>query len=169
MNLRPLLALGGAPRRLTAEELRVWRSYTEAAALVDAHLDRQTQRDTGVPHLYYDLMARLAESPRRRQRITELAKNAKLHPSRVSRAITRLEEHGWVRREHASADKRGLFAVLTDEGIVMLEQTARGHDRAVRQALFDRLTPEQCHALGEITRLITEGLVHLEAGRPLPR
>nr|WP_202558028.1 MarR family transcriptional regulator [Streptomyces sp. SID5789] len=161
----PVLALGDVPPRLTAEELRVWRSYTEAATLVDTHLDRHTQRTTGVPHLYYGLMTRLAESPRRRRRITELARSARLHPSRVSRAITRLEENGWVRREHAAADKRGLYAVLTDQGRVVLEQTARDHDQAVRRALFDRLTPEQWHALGEITRILAEGLPDVETDR----
>lgn len=131
------------PRWLTAEEQLVWRSYIEAATLLEDHLDRQLQRDAGMPHVYYGLLVKLAESPRRRLRMTELAKYAKITRSRLSHAVARLEKNGWVRREDCPSDKRGQFAILTDEGYEVLRRTAPGHVDAVRQAVFDRLTPEQ--------------------------
>ncbi|NED04288.1 MarR family transcriptional regulator, partial [Streptomyces sp. SID6648] len=84
------------PRWLTAEEQLVWRSYIEAATLLEDHLDRQLQRDAGMPHVYYGLLVKLAESPRRRLRMTELAKYAKITRSRLSHAVARLEKNGWV-------------------------------------------------------------------------
>ncbi|CAM5336319.1 hypothetical protein SVIOM342S_02291 [Streptomyces violaceorubidus] len=129
------------PRWLTAEEQLVWRSYIEAATLLEDHLDRQLQRDAGMPHVYYGLLVKLAESPRRRLRMTELAKYAKITRSRLSHAVARLEKNGWVRREDCPSDKRGQFTILTDEGYEVLRRTAPGHVNAVRQAVFDRLTP----------------------------
>ncbi|CAM5556613.1 MarR family transcriptional regulator OS=Streptomyces tendae OX=1932 GN=GUR47_27280 PE=4 SV=1 [Streptomyces tendae] len=49
------------PRWLTAEEQLVWRSYIEAATLLEDHLDRQLQRDAGMPHVYYGLLVKLAD------------------------------------------------------------------------------------------------------------
>ena len=131
------------PRWLTDEEQRVWRSFMEGVTLLDDHLDRQLQRDAGMPHVYYGLLVKLAEAPRRRLRMTELAMLAKITRSRLSHAIARLEKNGWVHREDCPDDKRGQFAVLTDEGLEVLRQTAPGHVEAVRQAVFDRLSPEQ--------------------------
>ncbi|MFE0181531.1 MarR family winged helix-turn-helix transcriptional regulator, partial [Streptomyces olivaceus] len=131
------------PRWLTAGEQFVWRSYIEAATLLEDHLDRQLQRDAGMPHVYYGLLVKLAESPRRRLRMTELAKYAKITRSRLSHAVARLEKNGWVRREDCPSDKRGQFAILTEEGYEVLRRTAPGHVNAVRQAVFDRLTPQQ--------------------------
>lgn len=156
------------PRWLTDEEQRVWRSFMEGVTLLDDHLDRQLQRDAGMPHVYYGLLVKLAEAPRRRLRMTELAMLAKITRSRLSHAIARLEKSGWVRREDCPDDKRGQFAVLTDQGHDVLRQTAPGHVEAVRQAVFDRLTPDQQKSLGEIMRIIAEGLQPTEAGADLP-
>ncbi|MFF8728108.1 MarR family winged helix-turn-helix transcriptional regulator [Streptomyces sp. NPDC015171] len=155
-------------RWLTDEEQRIWRAYRHATTLLEDHLDRQLQRDAGMPHIYYGLLVGLAEAPRRRLRMTELAMQAKITRSRLSHAIARLEANGWVRRENCPSDKRGQFAVLTDEGQEVLRSTAPGHVTAVRQALFERLSPEQQKALGEIMEIVAEGLQPDEAGADLP-
>ncbi|MFG2554081.1 MarR family winged helix-turn-helix transcriptional regulator [Streptomyces sp. NPDC048581] len=158
----------GEPRWLTHEEQLVWRSYMEASTLLWDHLDRQLQRDAGMPHVYYGLLVKLGEAPQRRLRMTELAMLAKITRSRLSHAIARLEKNGWVRREDCPDDKRGQFAVLTDQGVRVLRDTAPGHVEAVRQAMFDRLSREQQQALGEIMQIVAEGLQPSEAGADLP-
>ncbi|MFD5576681.1 MarR family winged helix-turn-helix transcriptional regulator [Streptomyces pseudogriseolus] len=169
MNTAPASsAAAGEPRWLTDEEQRVWRAYVDATTLLEDHLDRQLQRDAGMPHVYYGLLVKLAEAPHRRLRMTELAKDAKITRSRLSHAVARLERNGWVRREDCPSDKRGQFAVLTDEGMEVLRRHAPGHVNAVRQAVFDRLTPEQQKSLGEIMGIVAVGLQPCEAGADLP-
>jgi len=148
----------GATRWLTDEEQDVWRAYLHATTLLEDHLDRQLQRDAGMPHIYYGLLVQLSQAPRRRMRMTELARNVKITRSRLSHAVARLEKNGWVRREECPSDKRGQNAVLTDDGYAMLSRSAPGHVDAVRQAMFDRLTPEQVSSLGDIMRVIAGGL-----------
>ncbi|WP_329218183.1 MarR family transcriptional regulator [Streptomyces sp. NBC_01485] len=156
------------PQWLSAEEQLTWRSYVHATTLLEDHMDRQLQRDAGMPHIYYGLLVKLAESSRRRLRMTELAMYAKITRSRLSHAIARLEKNGWVRREDCPSDKRGQFAVLTDQGLEVLKKAAPGHVTVVRTAVFDRLTPEQQKSLGEIMEIIAEGLQPNEAGADLP-
>ncbi|MFG2588895.1 MarR family winged helix-turn-helix transcriptional regulator [Streptomyces sp. NPDC048438] len=148
----------GGPRWLTDEEQGVWRAYLHATTLMEDHLDRQLQRDAGMPHVYYGLLVNLSQAPRRRKRMTELAKDAKITRSRLSHAVARLEKNGWVRREDCPSDKRGQNAILTDEGHDMLARSAPGHVEAVRQAMFDRLSPQQVQSLGEIMQVIATGL-----------
>lgn len=168
MNTASTPATAQESRWLTDEEQHVWRSYIEAVTLLEDHLDRQLQRDAGMPHIYYGLLVQLAESPRRRLRMTELARHAKITRSRLSHAVARLEKNGWVRREDCPSDKRGQFAVLTEEGYEVLRRTAPGHVAAVRQAVFERLSPAQQKSLGEIMGIIAEGLQPSEAGADLP-
>ncbi|MEU6394107.1 MarR family transcriptional regulator [Streptomyces sp. NPDC046939] len=158
----------GAAKWLSPDEQQVWRAYLHATTLLEDHLDRQLQRDAKMPHIYFGLLVQLSEAPKRRLRMTELAMSAKITRSRLSHAIARLEKNGWVRREDCPSDKRGQFAVLTDAGLDVLRQTAPGHVSAVRQALFDRLTPEQQKSLGEIMRIVAEGLQPKDAGADLP-
>ncbi|GGT99163.1 MarR family winged helix-turn-helix transcriptional regulator [Streptomyces violascens] len=157
-----------APNWLSDEEQRTWRAYLHATRLLEDHLDRQLQRDAGMPHIYYGLLVQLSQAPRRRLRMTELAKNSKITRSRLSHAVARLENNGWVKREDCPSDKRGQLAILTDAGYEVLERTAPGHVAAVRQAMFDRLTPEQADQLGEIMRVMAQGLQPTDAKADLP-
>ncbi|HLU72050.1 MAG TPA: MarR family transcriptional regulator [Nonomuraea sp.] len=137
-------------RWLNDEEQRTWRSFLAATQLVHEALDRQLQRDAGMPHAYYMILVALSEAPGRSMRMSELASKAQSSQSRLSHAVARLEERGWVRRERCPEDRRGNIAVLTDDGFAALESAAPGHVEEVRRALFDPLTPEQLRSLREI-------------------
>lgn len=152
---------------LTEDEQVTWRAFLQATVLVEDHLDRQLQRDAGMPHMYYALLSTLSETPGRRMRMTQLAERTKITRSRLSHAVSRLEGNGWLRRENCPSDRRGQIAVLTDAGYAELVRTAPGHVTAVRTAIFDRLTPEQTAQLGEISRIIAEGL-HRPEGADVP-
>ncbi len=145
-------------RWLDEGEQRAWRAYTAATQLLSDHLDRQLQRDCGMPHTYYQLLVWLSEAPERAMRMTELAERSKITRSRLSHAIARLERDGWVRREDCPTDRRGQLAVLTDAGFAALAAAAPGHVEAVRGALFDRLDAEQVRQLDAIMQTIAEGL-----------
>ncbi|MET7702290.1 MarR family transcriptional regulator [Streptomyces sp. NPDC005485] len=145
-------------RWLTPAEQRAWRSYVSASSLLEDTIDRQLQSEAGMPHLYYSVLAMLSEAPDRRLRMTDLAELLKITRSRLTYAVSRLENDGAVSREGCPSDKRGSIAVLTDEGLALLDQSAPGHVETVRAALFDHLTPEQIGQLEEICTSITRGI-----------
>ncbi len=139
-------------RWLNAEQQQAWRAFLATSALLHAALDRQLQREAGIPHAYYMVLAMLSESPGRALRMSSLAEATNSSQSRISHAVARLEEAGWVRREQCPHDRRGLVAVLTDAGLAVLAEAAPGHVRAVREHLFDQLSPEQVRQLEAICR-----------------
>lgn len=157
--------IADSPRWLTGEEDRAWRAYLQASQLLTDHLDQQLQHDSGIPHAYYSLLAWLSEAPGRQLRMTELAEQSKITRSRLSHAVARLEQQGWVRRTSCASDRRGQVAVLTDEGYAFLERTAPGHVEAVRIGLFDVLTAEQVRAFGEVCAVIA---ANLDSGARVP-
>ncbi|MGE5762835.1 MAG: MarR family winged helix-turn-helix transcriptional regulator [Mycobacterium leprae] len=150
-------------RWLAPDEQRVWRAFLEATRLLFDALDRQLQHDAGMPHAYYEILVRLSESPTRSLRMTDLAEASLSSRSRLSHAVARLEEAGWVRRESCPSDRRGAFAVLTDEGYAVLAAAAPGHVEAVRTHLFDPLTDRQVRQLGDISAAV---LAHFRAPAP---
>ena len=99
--------LRAGPRWLTDEQQRAWRAYLRFGAALDEALDRQLQRDAGMPHAYYMVLAMLSEAPGRTRRMSELARITSSSPSRPSHAVARLEERGWVRRDKHPTDRRG--------------------------------------------------------------
>jgi DNA-binding MarR family transcriptional regulator len=158
---RKLSPVGGTatqPRWLSDEEQQTWRGFIAVNQLLFEALDRQLQQDANMPQGYYILLAMLSEAPNRQLRMSELAEITQSSQSRVSHAVSRLEEAGWVRREKVQGDRRGNLAVLTDEGWEVLVRTAPGHVAAVRENLFDLLTPEQVRQLFEICAVVLDKL-----------
>jgi DNA-binding MarR family transcriptional regulator len=144
-------------------EQRTWRSFLAATRLLFEALDRDLQRGVGMPTTYYALLVELSEAPDRTMRMSDLAERLRSSRSRMSHAVARLEENGWVRRESCPTDRRGSFAVLTDEGMAALEAAAPIHVASVRAHLLDQLTPAQLAQLGEVSELLLEHLA-TEAG-----
>jgi DNA-binding MarR family transcriptional regulator len=142
------------PRWLNREEQGAWRAYLQATKLLFDQLDHELQRDAGIPHSYYEVLVVLSESPERRMRMAELADRLLWSRSRLSPAVNKLEEIGWVRRDECPTDQRGLFAVLTDEGFDALRDAAPGHVDGVRTHLFDQLSPAQVRQLRRISEAI---------------
>jgi DNA-binding MarR family transcriptional regulator len=145
-------------RWLDADEQRTWRAFLEATRGLMDTLDRELQRDAGLPHAYYEILVRLSEAPQRALRMSDLAEACKSSRSRLSHAVARLEESGWVRRRDCPTDRRGQIAELTDEGFAVLEAAAPGHVEGVRRHLFDVLTPQQVDQLGQISEAVVDSL-----------
>jgi DNA-binding MarR family transcriptional regulator len=147
-----------AQRWLDDEQQRTWRAWLTVAELLPRALDAQLQRDAGISHAAYVVLAMLSESPGRSRRMSDLARRANQSQSRLSHTVARLEDRGWVRRERSTEDGRGNVAVLTEAGWDVVRSVAPGHVEAVRQAMFDPLTVEQNRAFGEALGAIVERL-----------
>lgn len=152
------------PRWLDDDEQETWRAFLWTSRLLNEALDRQLQRDSGMPHAYYMILAMLSESPGRARTMSELAEIVHSSPSRLSHAVNRLEAAGWVRRTKHPTDRRTTIAELTDAGYDVLVEAAPGHVAEVRRHLFDPLTRDQMLRFRESLRALLGSLdPHQEA------
>jgi DNA-binding MarR family transcriptional regulator len=141
-------------RWLSAAEQETWRSFVAGSLAFFAAVDAQLQRDSGMPLAYYEILVQLSEAPEQALRMSQLAGATATSKSRVSHAVARLQERGWVRRTDCPTDRRGQIAQLTEEGYAVLAAAAPGHVEQVRRTLFDVLSPEQTGQLHAITDAI---------------
>ncbi|MEZ0163610.1 MarR family winged helix-turn-helix transcriptional regulator [Kineococcus sp. LSe6-4] len=155
-------------RWLDDDEQVTWRTFLSATQLLLDRFDRQLQRDSGILLTYYEMLVRLSEAPGRSLRMSELAESSLSSRSRVSHAVARMEERGWIQRQACPTDGRGFLAVLTDEGRAALAAAAPGHVETVRATLFDRLSPEQQRQLREISTVLLTHLQDTGSVSPVP-
>jgi DNA-binding MarR family transcriptional regulator len=146
---------------LTAEEQQAWRAFLTAVHTLFSAVDGQLMRDSAIPHGYYEILVRLSEADGHALRMSQLAEASTSSKSRLSHAVARLEERGWVERLDCATDRRGQIARLTDAGFAALDTAAAGHVAQVRRSLFDRLSLEQVTQLAAISAAIAAG----EAGQ----
>jgi DNA-binding MarR family transcriptional regulator len=141
---------------LDTRESAAWTAFLTASNLVARKLEQQLKDDAGLSHTQYEVLVQLSAAPGRSLRMSELADRLVTSRSGLSYQITQLERGGLVSRRSCPSDIRGVFAELTDRGMDVLRDAAPGHVLAVREALIDRLTPEQlehiAQGLGEVSR-----------------
>ena len=136
--------------------------------LLPAALDSQLQREAGMTHFEFIVMAALSRQPGRRLQLKDLALIANGSLSRLSHVISRLEGQGWVQR--VSGNKgRATNAELTDEGFRRLRGAGAIHFQEVRRLVFDVLTPEQVKDLRRLTSRLNVGLIPETDFGPLAR
>lgn len=117
-------------------EQRAWRGLAAVFLRLPGALESQLQRDAGLSHFEYWVMALLSEADARARRLRALADQANCSISRLSHVVTRLEGRGWVVRAPDPEDARSTLAVLTDAGWEQVVAAAPGHVAAVRRLVF---------------------------------
>jgi DNA-binding MarR family transcriptional regulator len=152
--------------RLAGEDLETWAALATVLEWLPPALDAQLQRDADLTHFEYGVLFALAGAPDRRLRMSVLAGYANSSLSRLSRAVSRLESKGWVRRVPDPTDGRYTLAVLTDPGLTQVDQATPGHVHTVRRLVLDALTQAQARQLREISRRITKAIRDEEGWRP---
>lgn len=150
------------PRWLSTDEHDAWIRLVAVTLLLPSSLDNQLQRDAGLTHFGYLVLAMLSEADGRTLPMSTLASYTNASLSRLSHVVARLERNGWVVREPDENDRRVTIARLTDAGYAKIVDTAPGHVEHVRKAVFDALTPEQVRQLDDIASNV---LCRLDPGR----
>ncbi len=140
-------------RWLTPDQQRVWRLYLLGSARIDQYLDEDL-RTFGIDLAEYEILVCLSESENWQLRMSDLADQVHQSRSRLSHAITRLGKNGLVTRRRSKADRRGVYARLTDKGFNLLKQAAPHHVEAVRRILVDAVTPEDYQSLGRLMECV---------------
>jgi DNA-binding MarR family transcriptional regulator len=141
---------------LEPEELRSWMTLAALMFKLPGALDYQLQRDSGLTHFEYTVLAGLSESPERSLRMSNLAGFANGSLSRLSHVVKRLERRGFVERRASEDDRRITVATITDAGFEQLVAAAPGHVATVRKYVIDALSPEQLQQLRVIGDQILE-------------
>jgi DNA-binding MarR family transcriptional regulator len=143
---------------LDPEELRDWKWLMALLETLPSALDAQLKRDAGLNTFEYIVLAGLSEAPDRALPLSLLATFAQGSLSRLSHAVSRLEEQGWVVRRASREPGRRSEAALTDSGWRKVQQTAPGHVREVRRLVIDALTPDQLRVLGASARQVVAAI-----------
>ncbi|MFD6401670.1 MarR family winged helix-turn-helix transcriptional regulator [Nocardia sp. NPDC060249] len=149
-------------------ERRAWSAVVTLSMRVPSALDSRLQREFGVTHFEYRVMALLHDEPQRRMRLSTLAARGHGSISRLSHVVSKLERVGWARREAAESG-RGIDAVLTESGQAKVVEATPDYLVAVRKLVLDGLDDPQKAELAVLGERLSSHLVHTlgdaESGR----
>jgi DNA-binding MarR family transcriptional regulator len=135
--------------------LSAWKGFLRAHSRLMSALDEELREAHGAALGDFDVLAQLADAPRGRLRMCELAAAVVLSPSGLSRRVDRLERAGLVARERSERDARNVEARLTAAGKRTLGRLRATHRRGVKQRFADRFSAEELEALDGLLGRLT--------------
>jgi MarR family 2-MHQ and catechol resistance regulon transcriptional repressor len=106
----------------------------------------------------FEVLMRLARSPKNRLRMTDLAGQTSLSTSGVTRVVDRMDRDGLVRREACPSDRRSSCAVITEAGLTRLDEVLPGHLELVQQWFIGQLSASQLEQMLESLRTIRDAV-----------
>lgn len=144
-----------AVRRFDTVEDHAWRALVHVADLLPRHLDNEMRFARRISVKEFAVLLHLSESADSTLRMSALAANIGLSPSRTTRVVETLRRRGWVDKSPDASDGRATTVAITDAG---LEQVGPAYDAQVadaRRILFDNISQEEAETLGRVLRRLS--------------
>lgn len=143
---------------LDDDEMSAWLALVGVLLRLGPALDSQVQRDAGMTHFDYQVLAMLSDAPERTLAMSELAHRVNASLSRLSHVAKKLELRGWIVRRPSPTSRRVTECTLMPAGYDVLVAAAPDHVSTVRQLVFEGLTREQVTQLTAIASTIRSNL-----------
>jgi len=141
---------------LTPEEGDAWLAILALTLKLPAALDATLREAGDVLLVEFIVLSYLAEAPGSSRRMSAIAKESHLSPSRTTHLVGRLEKRGLVTRRPSDDDGRAIVATLTPQGSALVRELSPVHAKDARARVFDKLSTGQIDALRDMARTITE-------------
>ncbi len=143
---------------MTPAERKAWRELYRMHGLVTHRIENDLHA-AGVGSLSdYAVLYALYEAPDRRVRLAELAENAMLSRSGLTRLVDRLESNGYLKREPYPDDKRGTLAVLTDAGVEEMRRIWAVYSAGISRYFAAQITESEAETITAVFRRVVGAL-----------
>ena len=146
------------------KRFQAWRHFVETHGFVVALLADDLETERRLPIAWYQVLLLLNEAPNRRLAMSELNELVTLSQPGVSRLVDRMERAGLVRRERSTADRRGVTATITADGLEELAKAAPVHRDGIQRWFTAALTDHEADVLARVL-----GRIHASARDELHR
>ncbi|GAA2491204.1 MarR family transcriptional regulator [Streptomyces thermolineatus] len=133
------------PAPNTVSDQEAWERVLVLHARVEKELAHALQRRHGIGLSEHRALELLAHSDDGELRMQELADRIGLGQSSVTRLVARLEAAGFAFKDLCPSDRRGVYAVITEEGRSRCE-AARATYAEVLSSALDAFAADPVHA-----------------------
>jgi DNA-binding MarR family transcriptional regulator len=152
----------GSVQALDPQQLGVYFALMEAVSLLQHQVEQQLRAEGDLSYVQFQLLARLAtgQGP---LTMTQLADGVVYSRSGLTYQASLLEKAGLITRRPSSDDERATLVSITEHGTALVDRVFPGHILVTRRLLFDPLSGDDLHHLGDIMTRVRD---HMRAQPP---
>ena len=139
-------------KSLDTSKASVWALFLTTHAVLVEQIEQRLAAADLPPLAWYDVLWGLERAPDQRMRMSELAQKVVLSRSNLTRLADRLEDAGLVMRERLEEDRRGAYAVLTEQGKAVRRRMWPVYQAGIRELFEERVTEREAESMGAALR-----------------
>jgi DNA-binding MarR family transcriptional regulator len=141
---------------LDPEQLAAYFALMEVSSRLQHAVEQQLRDEGGLSYIQFQILAVLAETPDRRQRMTDIADRLVYSRSGLTYQVAQLAEAGLVTRTPSADDERSVIVTVTPAGQALLGQVMPGHVELVQQLLLAPLSRRDIATLTDVLGRVRE-------------
>jgi len=146
-------------KKLDEASLAAWRTFITVHATLIEKIEQDLAAAECIPLTWYDVLVELVETLEGRLRMSELASRVVLSRSTLTHLVERMEREQLITRERCGSDRRGAYAVITEQGRTALRKAWPIYASGIQRYFAQHLESQE-------VQTITRGLVRiLDAAR----
>jgi DNA-binding MarR family transcriptional regulator len=130
-------------------QLSTYFALTEGFSLLQYAVRQQLKAEGDLSYVQFEILAKLADADGQLT-MTDLADGVVYSRSGLTHQAGLLEKAGLITRDASPDDQRATLVDITEAGRALVAKVLPGHIQVVRNLLFDSLSDEDVHTLGEI-------------------
>jgi DNA-binding MarR family transcriptional regulator len=153
---------------LDPRELGAYFVLMEAVSLLQHQVEQHLRAEGDLSYVQFQLLARLADA-HGQLTMTQLADGVVYSRSGLTHQAGLLEKAGLITRGPHPDDQRATLVTITDDGRARFARVLPGHIQVVRRLLFDPLTGDDLHHLGDIMTRVRDHMRALPPRSAAPR
>ncbi len=143
---------------------KAWRAFHKIGTSLLPHLGRQITNHSGITGAEYVVLVALSEITSPSVNLNRLASSLGWEISRMSHQITRMDEHGLVKKSKNIEDSRCFDVSITAKGRKIAESAIPLQSKEINHCFSEILTKQQKEALIEISDAIA---AHMRDNHPI--
>ena len=144
------------PEGLNAEQLAAYFVLMEVSSLLRYAVEGQLRAEGGLSYVQFEILARLADAPSGRQRMTDLADGVVYSRSGLTYQAGRLAKAGLIARGPSDDDERSTTVEITAAGRELVARVMPGHVQLVRRMLLDPLDRHDTAVLTDLLQRVRD-------------
>jgi DNA-binding MarR family transcriptional regulator len=147
---------------LDPRQLEAYFALMEAVSLLQHQVEQHLRAEGDLSWVQFQLLARLAAA-NGPLTMTQLADGVVYSRSGLTYQAGLLEKAGLVTRAPSLDDERSTLVAITENGRALFDRVLPGHVQVLRRLLFDPLTGDDLHHLGDLMTRVRD---HMRAQPP---
>jgi DNA-binding MarR family transcriptional regulator len=147
---------------LDPQQLGAYFALMEAVSLLQHQVEQHLRTEGDLSYVQFQLLARLADA-HGQLTMTQLADGVVYSRSGLTYQAGLLEKAGLITRAPSLDDERATLVAITENGRALFDRVLPGHIQVARRLLFDPLSDDDLHHLGDIMTRVRD---HMRAQPP---